>query len=67
MDFELELLSSSHDRAAFSCGVPSLDQYLKTQVSQDTRRDVARCYVLRERADMIVIGYYTLSASSIDL
>src|SRR5665213_2517380 len=34
----IELLRPEHDRGGFSCGVESLDHYLKTQASQDIRR-----------------------------
>lgn len=60
-------LGPSHDRAAFSCGAPSLDGYLQRQASQDVKRDLAACYVLTERESATIIGYYTLNASSIEL
>jgi GNAT superfamily N-acetyltransferase len=60
-------LGSQHNRAAFSCGEPSLDAYLQRQASQDVKRDLAACYVLAQRGSAEVIGYYTLSASSIEL
>jgi|SRR5689334_21175836 len=58
---------SRHDRVAFSCGEPSLDAYLKTQASQDMRRDLALCYVLCERGGIEIIGYYTLSSCAVEL
>lgn len=60
-------LGPQHDRAAFTCGEPSLDSYLQRQASQDVKRDLAACYVLSERVSGALIGYYTLSASSIEL
>jgi len=63
----IERLGSSHDRKAFTCGEPSLDSYLKTQAHQDVKRDLAVCYVLRERGSTTIIGYYTLSACSLEL
>ncbi len=60
-------LGSQHDRAAFTCGEPSLDAYLQRQASQDVKRDLAACYVLAKRGSAEIIGYYTLSASSIEL
>lgn len=58
-----------HDRAAFACGVDSLDQYLKRQASQDQKRDVARAYVLTDVTEgaRTIYGYYTLSSSAVDL
>lgn len=65
--YEIVPLAPHHDRAAFSCGEPSLDAYLKTQASQDVKRDLAACYVLCERGSSAIIGYYSLSASSVEL
>jgi GNAT superfamily N-acetyltransferase len=65
--FAIELLGDNHDRAAFSCGVDSLDKYFKQQASQDVRRRATACYVMRELASDTVAGYYTLAAGSIHL
>ena len=52
-----------HDRATFSCGVPSLDAYLKTQASQDVRRKANAVFVLVEEAKpRALLGYFTLCA-----
>lgn len=61
-----EPLGKHHDRAAFSCGAPELDRYLQRQASQDARRNVAAPFVLCAAGSAAVIGYYTLSAISID-
>lgn len=66
-DYVIERLGPQHDRKAFACGEPALDIYLKTQVSQDVKRDLAVCYTLCERDAAEIIGYYTLSASSLEL
>lgn len=64
----IEPLAPRHDRAAFSCSEPSLDDYIKTKVNQDLKRRLARCLVLAPRAgDARLLGYYTLSAHTIDL
>jgi len=34
----VELLSSHHDRATFSCGAPSLDAYIQVQARRDAQR-----------------------------
>ncbi len=52
-----------HDRAAFSCGEPSLDDYFKRRAGQDLKRRLAVTYVLAPRQDPVrVAGYFTLSA-----
>jgi GNAT superfamily N-acetyltransferase len=63
--YVIEPLSDRHDRAAFSCGVESLDRYLHRQAKQDLRRYVAAVFVACPAATSTVAGYYTLSASSI--
>lgn len=52
-------------RAAFSCGSPELDKYLKERATQDIDRRAAAVYVLL--ADNRIAGYYTLSADNIDV
>lgn len=71
-DYVVEPLSKRHNRADFSCGEEELDRYLKQQASQAGRRDVARVFVLCPGADEVcfapttIVGYYTLSATSIE-
>jgi len=62
---KIEPLGAKHDklRAAFSCGVESLDRYLKQQASQDAKRRAAVAYVLISE-DNRIAGYYTLSSDS---
>ncbi len=52
---------------AFSCGDSALDRYLRTQITQDSRRDIAKPFVVVEAATGIVAGYYTLSTASVRL
>lgn len=67
VDYIVELLSSHHDRGAFSCGVEQLDRYLQQQANQDKRKYVATHFVAFDRERQKIIGYYTLSATSIKL
>lgn len=61
-------LAKHHDRDAFSCGNESLDDYLKKTARQDASRKVAAPFVLIEAVDpKTILGYYTLSAFSVDL
>lgn len=53
----------AHDRAAFSCGAPELDRYIREHASQDMKRDVARVFVALQSGTPAVGGYYSLSAS----
>ncbi len=56
--------SKTHDRAAFSCGAPELDRYIREHASQDVKRDVARVFVALRTGAPAVCGYYSLSATS---
>ena len=60
------LLNDNHDRRGFTCGVESLDRYLKTQAGQDVRRKANAVFVLSLEAEPVrVLGYYTLCAMAI--
>ena len=63
----IESLGRRHDRAAFSCGLLELDRYLARQAGQDVRRRIARVFVCTAGETAAVLGFYTLSALSIDL
>ncbi len=65
-DLQIEALASHHDRDGFSCGVDSLDRYLRTQASQDVRRKANGVFILVEpdKPD-VVLGYYTLCATGV--
>ncbi len=64
--YTIQPLSAAHDRTAFSSGVEPLDIYFRRQASQDTRRRLTACFVA-SASDRSVAGYYTLSASGIEL
>lgn len=60
----VEPLASNHDRSGFESGVEPLDRYLRTQASQDARKNMAAPFVLL-LADGTIAGYYTLSSTSV--
>ena len=62
----VEPLGANHDRSAFSCGVPALDRYLREQAGQDARRRIAAPFAASDDGGK-VLGFYTLSATSIQL
>jgi ribosomal protein S18 acetylase RimI-like enzyme len=64
--FRIEALSPAHDRKSFSCGVEPLDAYFRERVSQDIKRRVSNCFVMRDGAGAIA-GYYTFAATSLPL
>lgn len=60
-------LESHHDRAAFSCGEASLDNYLRDRAVPDAKGLSTITYVLIDAEDGKTIqGYYSLSATSIE-
>lgn len=66
-DLAIEPLDGArHDRKAFSCGVASLDLYLKTQAAQDVRRKANAVFVMVARLEpKVLLGYFTLCATSL--
>jgi len=65
--FRVAALGKQHDRLGFSCGVEPLDRYLREQAGQDARKRVAAPFVLCEGESDAVLGFYTLSAISIEV
>ena len=66
-EYIVRKLDNKHNRTAFNSGVAPLDRYLIQQAGQDMKRHVAITYVLSELNSYEIIGYYTLSAISIEL
>ena len=62
---KIEPLGKKHDRVVFSCGNDALDTYLKKRASQEAKKKIATTFVMVDRLSRAVIGYYTLSATSI--
>ena len=65
--FRIEPLSGAHDRSQFVSGSEALDRYFQTQASQDIKRRIATCFVAVEEKSREVVGYYTLTATSVAL
>jgi len=58
-------LGKAHYRKIFDCGKLTLNEYIKTQVSQDIKKKLSVCFVLLGDDQQTVNGYYTLSNGSI--
>ena len=55
-------LSRDHDRAAFECGVPELDSFLKTVARQHAEKGISRTFVLIDPGHpRSILGYFTLT------
>jgi GNAT superfamily N-acetyltransferase len=61
----IEPLGKKHDRVVFSCGDDALDTYLKKRASQEAKKNIATPFVMADSQTRAVVGYYTLSATSI--
>lgn len=60
-------LSRAHDRKAFDCGEPALNEYLQKYARQNHESGGAKTFVAVEAgAPTVILGYYTLSPASID-
>jgi GNAT superfamily N-acetyltransferase len=59
------VLKTTHDRSGFSCGNPILDSYIRERARKDIKRRMGQVYVLSD--DAVIIGFFTLSPSSIDV
>ncbi|MBB71834.1 MAG: GNAT family N-acetyltransferase [Legionellales bacterium] len=60
-------LNDSHPKQKFCCGVEVLNKYLQKQAGQENRKNIAVTYVLHDQEADQIMGYYTLSASTIQL
>jgi predicted GNAT family N-acyltransferase len=63
--YQIAHLEKKHNKVEFKCGIGALDQYLKIQASQDSKKNVAVTYVLTEQDSEQILGYYTLSSIGI--
>ena len=67
MTLRMKPLAVEHDQMTFHCGDDALDRYFQQQAGQDMKRHVATVIVATRDDSTAVLGYYTLSASSVDL
>lgn len=64
MSYPIEPLRSDLNKKDFSCGKPLLDNYLQKQAGQDVKRKL--CAVFAMTDGTTIVGYYTLSNTSIN-
>ena len=60
-----EVLNPEHRKKEFSCGKEMLDNYLQKQANQDVKRKLSVCFVLNDKENNLIKGYYTLANNSI--
>lgn len=66
MTLRIDPIDKAHDRKAFACGQPDLDDWFQRRASQDERRNLARVFVAVDPA-LGVVGFYSLSAFTLAL
>ena len=64
-DLKIERLERFHLRDSFESGVPSLDNFLRSLVSQYEKRNLGRTYVAFRDEDPRVLGYYTIASGAV--
>jgi len=65
MDFEIQLLTAAHDCSEFTSSLNSIQKYIREQAARAMSSKMSAIFVLVEKGDKIVRGYYTLSSTSI--
>lgn len=65
--FKIQSLDPAvHKREVFDCGVPVLNDFLRTRARKEMQAGTSVCFVLvTEMQPERILGYYTLSATSI--
>lgn len=58
--------AARHDRAAFTCGVDRIDNFLKITASKYLAGDIGRIYVAVQKDVGRLIGFYAVGPHSID-
>ena len=65
LPYVIEPWRRGHDTTEFSCGVESLDRYIKQQVSWDMSSKTSLVFVLTESGSNVVRAFYSLSSAGI--
>ena len=63
----LALNTKQHNRSSFDCGVEALNNYLKLTANQQSNKDNSRTYVLEDKDNNAIVGFYTLTMANVDL
>ena len=60
-------LDRTHDRKAFDCGEPALNEYVQKYARQNHESGGAKTFVAVEATSpAVILGYYTLSPASVE-
>lgn len=64
-EWMIEPLAKDHERTTFTCGKSSLDDFIRTRVSQYQKRRLGQTFVAVRQASRQVLGFYTLAAGAV--
>lgn len=64
-EWHIGRLLATHERGGFTCGKPSLDEFIRQLATQYERRNMGRTFVAVRPPDPTVFGYYTLASGSV--
>ncbi len=68
MKFIIEPLSANHDREAFDCREPSLNDFLKLYARQNDKKGLGKTFVAVAPDEKDKIGgYYTIASGALDV
>jgi len=65
IDFEIQLWTPDHDSTEFTSSLKSIQKYIREQAARAMSNKISAVFVLTEKGDRKVRGYYTLSSMSI--
>ena len=66
-DWREEPIAKKHDRAAFDCGEPALNEFLQRHARQNHDKGVAKTFLAISKADgKTIMGFYTLCPASVE-
>jgi GNAT superfamily N-acetyltransferase len=60
------LLTEDHNVSSFDCGIEALNTFLQSHALQNQRNNSARTFVSTRTGTAEVVGFYSLSAASVD-
>ena len=64
-EWTIEQLGKDHQRSDFSCGKSSLDDFIRSRVSQYEKRRLGKTFVAVRQDSKQVLGFYTLAAGAV--
>jgi GNAT superfamily N-acetyltransferase len=66
-DWREEPIAKKHDRAAFDCGVPALNEFLRRHARQSHDKGAAKTFLAISKSDgKTILGFYSLCPASLE-